>query len=258
MRVIVTRPLAQAEALVNELQRAGIAAVALPLIHIAPVRDPQPLRQAWSELAEFALVMFVSANAVEHFMAQRPGQCAWPAQVLAGSTGPGTTAALRASGVPPAALVEPAGAVFDSEALWERLRTRDWQGRRVLVVRGESGRDWLAERFGAAAAQVEFVAAYERQVPRLDAAGQAVLTAAVAQPQRHLWVFSSSEAVANLGQLAPGADWSGAGAVAPHARIVASAQQLGFGQVSLAAVSVPTLVQAVSAHERRSIQSGAP
>ncbi len=258
MRIIVTRPPTQAEALVKELLGAGIDAVALPLIHIAPARDPQALQQAWRELPEIALVMFVSANAVRHFMRQRPSRSSWPAHVMAGSTGPGTSAALREAGVPLQCLVEPAHEVYDSEALWERLCAHDWQRRRVLVVRGEGGRDWLAERFAAAGAQVGFVAAYERRAPRLDAQGQAILDAALAQPRQHLWLFSSSEAVANLGPLAPGADWSGASAVAPHARIVARAQQLGFGQVSLASVDVPALAQAAARFERRSIQSGAP
>ena len=68
MRLLVTRPLAQADALVAELRAGGVDAVALPLIDIAPAADPQPLRQAWHELPSLALVMFVSANAVQHFM----------------------------------------------------------------------------------------------------------------------------------------------------------------------------------------------
>ena len=258
LRVIVTRPWAQAQTLVRELQSEGIDAVALPLIQIAPVHDLRPLRRAWRELPQAALAMFVSANAVQFFMAQRPAQRDWPAQTLAGSTGPGTSAALSAAGVPSDLLVEPTGGIFDSEALWQRLQRRDWQGRRVLVVRGEGGRDWLAERFGEAGAQVDFVAAYERQLPQLDGADQAVLDAARAQPRQHLWLFSSSEALANLGRLAPGADWSLACALAPHARIVSSAAQLGFGHVALAAANGPELVQAVRSHQSGSIQSGAP
>ncbi len=208
-RVIVTRPQQQAQAFVAVLQQAGIDAVALPLIEIRPVADPQPLRQIWAELPELALVMFVSANAVQAFMAQRPAGIAWPAQVLAGSTGPGTSAALREAGIPEAALVEPAGTDHDSEALWQQLRQRDWTARRVCVVRGEQGRDWLAGQLGAAGARVVFVAAYERHAPQLQPAESALLDQALQWPAQWLWLFSSSEAVANLGGLAPAADWSG-------------------------------------------------
>jgi uroporphyrinogen-III synthase len=255
MRIIVTRPLAQADALVAELRAGGADAMVLPLIDIAPATDPQPSRQAWQDLPALALVMFVSANAVQHFMHLRPSGIEWPAQVLAGSTGPGTSAALRDAGVPPGLLIEPHGEVFDSESLWQQLRPRHWAGRRVLVVRGEGGRDWLAEQLSAAGATVDFVTAYVRRLPQLDRAAQALLDAALAQPLAHLWAFSSSEAVANLARLAPGVDWSRAAAVAPHPRIVAALQTLGFGQVRLATASAAGL--AAAARGGRPIQSDA-
>jgi uroporphyrinogen-III synthase len=256
MRVIVTRPRPQADGLVAELRAESIDAVALPLIDIAPAADPQAVQQAWGRLPGCALAMFVSANAVQHFMRQRPALQPWPAQVLAGSTGPGTSAALREAGVPPELLVEPAGEVFDSEALWQRLRSRDWAGRQALVVRGEGGRDWLAEQLGAAGACVQFVAAYERRPPALDAAAQALLDASLVQPLAHLWVVSSSQAVAHLAQLAPAADWSRSGALAPHARIVAALQRLGFGRVRRVAADAAALAAAL--REGAPIQSDTP
>ena len=142
MHLIVTRPQAQAAGWVRELQALGLAASALPLIEITALDDPAPLRQAWRDLSQRTLVMFVSANAVEHFFAAAPPGRGWPAGVLAGSTGPGTSAALRSAGVPVPLLVEPAADApkFDSEALWERLASRQWAGLSVLVVRGEDGR----------------------------------------------------------------------------------------------------------------------
>jgi uroporphyrinogen-III synthase len=256
MRLLVTRPRAQADALVAELRARGVDAVALPLIEIEAIPDPQPLQQVWRDLPSLDLLMFVSANAVLHFMRLRPPGCAWAAQLLAGSTGPGTSAALRAAGVPEPSLVEPQGEVFDSEALWEQLRERDWHGRQVRVLRGEGGRDWLAEQLGRAGARVEFVAAYQRALPQLDTDTRAMLDAAQAQPQQHLWLFSSSQAVDNLALLWPGGDWAASAAVAPHPRIVAALQRLGFGRVRLVAVGAEAL--AAAAREGRPIQSSAP
>jgi uroporphyrinogen-III synthase len=258
MRVIVTRPLQQAQTTVAALLEQGIDAVALPLIDIVPLQDVQPVQQAWRELEQFACVMFVSANAVLHFMRQRPLPHAWPLQVLAASTGPGTSLALRQAGVPPAALVEPADGVFDSEALWLRLKAHDWTACRVLVVRGEGGRDWLAEQLGAAGARLQFVAAYDRAVPTFDAGGQALLRQALAQPSAHLWTFSSSQALAHLKQLAHGADWSQARAVASHPRIGDSARQMGFGLVELGQITPGALAAALRAARSRHLQSRAP
>jgi len=235
VRVIVTRPPAQAATWVAQLRELGVDARALPLIGISAVDDPAPLQAAWAALPGTALVMFVSANAVAHFFAARPPRVAWPAGTLAGSTGPGTSAALREAGIEPAALVEPAAdaPVFDSEALWARLEARDWAGRRVLVVRGEDGRDWLAQTMRERGAEVGFVAAYRRLPPRVDAEGRALIDAALAAPAEHLWLFSSSEAVAHLQALAPAADWSAASAVASHPRIAATVRAAGFGEVLL-------------------------
>lgn len=241
MRVIVTRPAAQAVGWVDRLRAAGHDAVALPLIEIADAADPAPVRAAWSRLDELRLVVFVSPNAAERFMAARPEGRDWPAGTRAGSTGPGTSQSLLDRGVPAASLVEPAADApqFDSEALWARLAGDDWQGARVLIVRGDGGREWLAETLGARGAVVEHLAAYRRCRPVMDGAQRAVLAQALSDPDAHVWLFSSSEAIDNLEALAgPGADWTRSRAVATHERIAGRAQRLGFLQVALARPSL--------------------
>lgn len=235
MRVIVTRPAAQAADWVQQLQAHGIDAVALPLIAIASIDDAHALHAAWRELVQQRLVVFVSPNAAEQFFARRPDAAAWPDAVLAGSPGPGTTRVLRGFGVPVAQIIEPAADApqFDSEALWVQLGARDWQGASVLIVRGDGGRDWLAETLRGRGAQVAHVAAYRRTTPRFDEYEAALLRDAINQPAAHLWFFSSSEAIDNLALAAPpGADWSRAQAVTTHPRIAARARRLGLGQVT--------------------------
>jgi uroporphyrinogen-III synthase len=112
----------------------------------------------------------------------------------------------------------------------------------VLVVRGEEGRDWLADALRARGATVEFVAAYRRCPPRLDVAETALLHQAVARPEEHVWHFSSSEAIAYLGLLAqrlqPVPDWTSSQAIASHPRIVQSARDSGFGKVQLVGATI--------------------
>ncbi|NUP87876.1 MAG: uroporphyrinogen-III synthase, partial [Burkholderiaceae bacterium] len=93
--VIVTRPQPQASQWVVRLQALGLRARALPLLSIAQAPRPDEVERAWRALQRHALVMFVSPNAVERFFALKPpGQPPWPAGTWAGSTGPGTEAAL--------------------------------------------------------------------------------------------------------------------------------------------------------------------
>lgn len=231
--VLVTRPLAQAGAWVERLRGAGLRAEALPLIGIEAADDPAALRSAWDELPARALVVFVSPNAVTQFFAFRPAGTLWPPGVQAASPGPGTTEALRRLGVPTCHIAEPAhdALQFDSESLWAALSRQDWQGARVLLVRGPTGRDWLAERLAERGAIIEVVAAYRRCAPQFDAARQALLACALARPGEHLWYFSSSEAIGHLCALTPGADWSAASALATHPRIADRARAAGWRRV---------------------------
>jgi len=68
-------------------------------------------------------------------------------------------------------------------------------------------------------------------LPRWDAAERRVLDDALAAPERHLWLFSSSEGIDHLVQAVPHAAWSGARAIATHPRIAQRASERGFGAV---------------------------
>jgi uroporphyrinogen-III synthase len=256
VRVLVTRPQPQADQWVERLRAAGFDAHALPLIAIEALSDAQPLREAWDALARDALAVFVSPNAVARFFAARLANEGWPAGVLAAGTGPGTAAALHAHGVPDALIVQPAAsaAQFDSEALWNAgLASREWAGRSVLIVRGDGGRDWLADTLAARGANVRFVRSYARALPRLDAAGRRLLADALARPREHLWLFSSSQAIAHLAQLAPPhGDWRAARALATHPRIAASARALGIADVHDAPPGEAQVIAAISTMMGRS------
>ncbi len=246
-RVIVTRPAAQAASWRDRLAARGIDAVAVPLIEIGAAPDSGALRAAWAGLPARQLAVFVSANAVLQFFAARPAQAAWPMTLLAAAPGPGTAEALRAEGIASASIVEPAVAApqLDSEALWERLSAHEWRGARVLIVRGDGGRDWLAERLAEAGAEVETVAAYTRLVPRPSAETRRRIDAAFADPAGHVWLFSNSEAIANLELVAGPARAGGSRAIATHPRIAARARQAGFTTVREVAPGFDAVVDCI-------------
>ncbi|NLZ41152.1 MAG: uroporphyrinogen-III synthase, partial [Comamonadaceae bacterium] len=131
--------------------------------------------------------------------------------------------------------------------LWALLCARDWRGRSALVVRGEAGRDWLAETLRAAGAEVAFVAAYRRVAPRWGAAERALYAAALAAPRACVWLFSSSEAVRHLATLAPPPAWQAARVLATHPRIAEAARAAGFGQVDLVEPRPQAVAQALQA-----------
>ncbi|MFI4929963.1 MAG: uroporphyrinogen-III synthase [Burkholderiales bacterium] len=252
MPLLVTRPQPQADEWVAALHARGVAAHALPLLQIVAERDPAA-GAAWASLSTQRLVVFVSPGCVQSFFALRPPATGWPPGTWAGATGPGTSHALRAQGVPDTCIIEPApdAEQFDSEALWWRLELQSWRDQRVLIVRGDGGRDWLADRLRERGAQVAFVQAYRRTLPSLDAPQRALLAAATGAPASHCWLFSSSQAVEHLRQLAPLSDWSSGCAIATHPRIAATLRAAGFGSVW----SVRPTLDAVVEAWKRSIQS---
>lgn len=256
VRVLVTRPAPDAGHWVDGLQARGIVASALPLIDIAAgVPQSEALARARRDCAtpgHYRAVMFVSGNAVLHFFATggqlAPGTRAW-------SPGPGTARALQAAGVPAAQIdgPPPDAAQFDSEALWPVVRAQIHSGDRVLIVRGGSGaagsgREWLAAQLRQLGATLDFVAAYERRAPQLAPA--ALQRARDAAHDGTLWLFSSSEAIANLQLALPGTDWSQARALATHPRIAAAARQAGFGHIKECRPSLSDVAASIeSAHE---------
>jgi uroporphyrinogen-III synthase len=263
MRVIVTRPASQAGKWVTALRAAGLEALSLPLIEIAGPPEPQAVLAAWQRLECFNALMFVSANAVQQFFALRPEGLAGPggpAVPRCFVTGPGSKAALLQAGVAPESIDAPdqAAAQFDSEALWQVVQPQVQPGWRVLIVRGNNGdsengdeaaashgvgRDWFAARLTERGAAVEFVVAYARRAPQLQANAQALLQ--VAAGDGTVWLFSSSEAVTNLCNMASGQSWRRARALTTHPRIAEAARRAGFGVVCESRPAVADLVASI-------------
>lgn len=249
-RVIVTRPAREAAQWVALLQSHGIAATALPLIHIGPSHDAaaqQALASAWAQLGQYRAVMFVSGNAVVHFFEPKVPAAmdlTGPAatKTRAWAPGPGTVRALLQAGVPADRIDGPAphAPQYDSEALWAQVAPQVRRGDRVLIVRGRSGgagdgapegtgRDWLARQIEAAGGTAEFLGVYERSAPRFTPSEVALAQQAAGDGS--LWLLSSSEAVAHLAHALPGQPWGAAQALATHPRIAQAARSAGFGRV---------------------------
>jgi len=238
--VVITRPLAQAGPLAARVAALGRAVQVLPLLEITPLPDQAPLRAALADLSHYALVAFVSPNAIDAAFAHI---ARWPAGVRAAVVGEGSRAALLAHGVPAGAIASPADpARSDTEHLLQTLDLGALQGRRVLIVRGEAGRELMADSFRAAGAEVSLLPAYRRGVPALTpelaAKLEALLPAAPALPND--WLITSSEALRGLARLAEQLDGPASVAklqqqhlIVPHARIAETAASLGCHRVTL-------------------------
>lgn len=260
--LVLTRPAAQQAAWRDALTSLGVPVRGWPLIEIAPAPDAGAPAAAWQSLANARVAFFASPNAVEAVMAARPAGRAWPAACWAACVGPGSADALRAAGVPAHRVLAPSGegAQFDSEALWPLLLqvAADWQGRPVLLLRGQGGREWLADRLREHGAQVQALTVYQRRQPQPEAGALAQLLDWMRESPAPLWLLSSSEAVAHWQALA-GPQLPALPALATHPRIAEAARAAGL-LVTEVAPTVAAVATAWRAHVEGplGLQAGAP
>jgi uroporphyrinogen-III synthase len=163
-RILVTRPAAQAAELAAQIAAHGGEAICFPLIDIVPPEHWQALDEAIARLEAFSLVIFISPNAVSFGLGRLLSRRSWPESLTAGAVGPGSAKMLTEAGI--GKVIVP-HTRYDSEALLslDSLQTERVAGRKVLILRGDGGREILAETLRARGANVECVTCYRRISP---------------------------------------------------------------------------------------------
>lgn len=151
--ILVTRPPAQADGLCEAIESAGGSAIRFPVLSIDG-RDRQDIEADLGNLSP-DVVVFVSANAVTFGLPVLDD-----IDALFAAVGPATAAALRAAGRPPD--IVPASG-YDSEALLAEPALTDVRDKRILIVRGENGRELLADTLRDRGAAVSYLPVYRRE-----------------------------------------------------------------------------------------------
>lgn len=158
VRVLVTRPAHQAEAMIDRLQELGAETFVQPAIEIGPPAEWAPVDAALAQLDRFDWVVFSSTNGVDYFL-DRLEALGRDLRSLAGmriaAIGSATADRLREYRLH-ADLVP---LEYRAEALAEALREEDPQGR-YLLVRASRGREVLADTLRNAGAQVTQIVVY--------------------------------------------------------------------------------------------------
>ncbi|TCJ11951.1 uroporphyrinogen-III synthase [Parasulfuritortus cantonensis] len=227
--ILVTRPANQAAGLAARLAELGARPVLFPALAIAPPADPGACADALAALPGYDHAIFVSPTSVEMaWPGILAGHGGWPAGVAAGAVGQATARALARLGVGPILAAE-AGA--DSESLLALGAYAAVAGKRVLVIRGEGGRELIADALRGRGARVDYAECYRRVRPDGD---PAALLADWAAGGIAAVTVTSREVFANLAAMLGEA---GAGRLratplfAPHARIAEAARQWGVAEV---------------------------
>ncbi len=229
-RVVVTRPAGQSAHLVELIRAAGAEPVLFPALEILDAKSVQPLLALFDRLDAFDLAIFVSANAVEKALGLLQSRRAWPAGLRVATVGRGSARSLYRAGF--AAVIAPSER-FDSEALLALPELNDVEGKRVVIFRGDGGRELLGEALSARGAQVEYAECYRRGRPKGDAAP---LLDLAAKHELDAFTVTSSEGLGNLHAMLGEAGREclrQTPLFVPHQRIAAAARSLGVQTVVL-------------------------
>ncbi len=227
LTVLVTRPAVQCAVLCAEIERQGGTAIAFPAVEIEPVAI-----EAMVTAADYDLVVFVSVNAVEH----GARHVTRSERTRIAAIGRATAAALAAAELA-ADIVPDAG--FTSEALLAHPQLQLTDGARVLIVRGEGGRELLRETFVTHGMSVETREVYRRVRPAVDPARVAEVEAHWADEGIDIVTATSIETLENLQALLTERGrqlLSSTALLVPSRRIVAAAVGAGLrGEAIVAA-----------------------
>lgn len=239
IKVLITRPKHQAGDLRTALEKEGVSTTLFPLIQIQKIDETNAafpaIKQKVMDLDLFQHVIFVSQNAaqlaleqIDQYWPQLPVEIQWLA------IGKQTATLLSNYGID--AYHSSLG--YDSEALLSSPTLQKINGDKVLIFRGEGGREKLAEELRARGAEVSYAELYRRNVPNYC---DSEIEQALYQPPADIILISSGEGLQNLLQLAGGSlkkfsidSLLNCQIIVPSQRIKIQAEQAGFKRITIA------------------------
>ena len=232
VNLLITRPVMPASRTAQRVAALGATPLIFPTIIIEPPADSAPLAAALAKINDYYAAIFVSPSAAEMTLAPLgtlPKKLPGSLHVFA--PGPGTAEELATRGV---ANAEMPTRSFDSEGLLALpgLQTSAVKGKRIVIFRGNDGRELLREALVGRGATVDAITAYHRRAPNTPPTGLLELLRA---GKVNALSVMSSDAVNNLVPLIPANERAtlllALPVYASHERIAATARAAGFRNV---------------------------
>jgi uroporphyrinogen-III synthase len=226
--IVVTRPAHQAGQLARMIEDAGGRPILFPAIEIRDAEDPRPFLDIVARLDQFDLAVFISPNAVSRALPPILERRALPPRLKVAAVGGASVRALAGHGV--SGVIAPRER-YDSEALLELPELAAPSGMRVVVFRGQGGRELLGETLSARGALVEYAECYRRARPDAD---PAPLMTAWKRNALDAVTVTSSDGLRNLHAMVAEAGRRPllrTPLFAPHPRIAETARGLGVERV---------------------------
>ncbi len=163
MTILVTRPQTSGKRLVDRLRHLGFIAWSMPLIDFQPGNQLCELASRLEQLNDGDIILAISQQAAEFAGATLYyTQTLWPSYVDYYAIGRQTALALHTH-CRQQVISPPTGAV--SETFLDLPSLQAVRGKKILILRGNGGRELIAETLRARGAHVEYCECYQR-IPR--------------------------------------------------------------------------------------------
>ena len=163
--ILVTRPAHQAGPLCEAVEAQGGRAICFPVLEIVDPEDVGALLDVIDRLDSFDIAVFISPNAVNKAINRIRARRELPTGLKLAAVGRGSAKELGRLGLQ--ADIFPKQR-FDSEALLAMDEMQQVAGKRVVIFRGDGGRELLAETLKGRGAEVEYAECYRRAKPKGD------------------------------------------------------------------------------------------
>jgi uroporphyrinogen-III synthase len=192
INVLVTRPAHQSTSLAESILSAGGNPILFPVLEIIDVKDITPIINVINRLDEFDWAIFVSPNAANKAMHLIMQQCPLPPHLKIAAIGQSTENALKQYGINQ--VLTPSER-FDSEGLLKQQELQNIYGKRIVIFRGNGGRQLLGTTLTQRGAILEYVECYQRKKPNVDVIP---LLEIWSRGEIHAVTITSSEGLHNL------------------------------------------------------------
>ena len=165
--IVITRPTHQAGALSQGIEAAGGKVFLFPTLEIKPSQLSQENNEQIQHLNNIDIIIFISPNAIEHGLNHILAQTKLPENILLATIGQGSASCLKSKlgTLPDICPTEN----FNSEGLLATKELQDINDKRILIIRGDSGREHLKQTLEQRGAKVEYFNAYQCLKPSTTA-----------------------------------------------------------------------------------------
>lgn len=189
--ILVTRPAHQAETLCGLIEQQGWNAIRFPTIEIV-ANNNKNLSQQLKTIDQWHWLIFISANAVNFALSANNGRIERFKKCSIAAMGKATEKALLAVGLPADLLPDNQ---FNTEGLLATDEMNQVSGKNCLIIRGQGGRETLANKLLERGAAIEYMEVYSRKMPVFDSSD---VVAMLSQGRLHVITITSGDALKNL------------------------------------------------------------